>query len=245
MGLEGRCLMMRYDFQARSCSSGKQRRTRLPSSFMEKDIVPKPIFTAEGKSGNSVKPRSPSPPVRRSVSTDRGAVIRTKMKSDTVDNQPIARVPFPARVPVSRSMVVTSICPSTDNNVNLQEHPKKENVFDTLCSFQKVSTRKVHPENEEDHFKLALSVRQGSIRKSKIETKAKAKHQPSARIENYEAAGTLLPNINAGEKVEEGRKSDFSEPENEHLLMGSLMNGGLRIKKHEPSLKSSQISEER
>lgn len=235
--------------EARSCSSGKQRRTRLPPGFMEKDTLPKPIFTAEDKSGNSVKPRSPSPPVRRSVSTDRGAVIRNKMKSDTIDNQPIARVPFPARVPVSRSMVVTSIYPSIDNNstnnTNLPEPTKKENVFDTYCSLQKVTTRKVHPEHEEDHFKLALNVRQGSIRKNKIEPKAKAKHQPPARIEKYEAAVTLLPSINAGEKVEEGRKSDFSEPENEHLLMGSLMNGGLRIKKHEAILKSSQICEER
>ena len=42
-------------------------------------------------SSSSGNPRSPSPPVRRSISTDRGALLRSKVKTETNENQPIAK----------------------------------------------------------------------------------------------------------------------------------------------------------
>lgn len=225
-------------FEARSCSSGKQRRSRFPSAFADKEITPKINFLAEERLAGSGKPRSPSPPVRRSMSTDRGSVIRSKIKVDTLDNQPIAKVPFPARVPVNKSIAAMSMIPSTESNsrahIVSQEPAKQDNIYDAFYSLQKVSTRKVYPEHEEEQFKQALNVRQGGIRKSKADSKAKAKqHQLPARIQKSDVVTTLLSDMDfAGEKMEEvPRKSDFSEPENEHGLVESPMFGALKMKK--------------
>ncbi|XP_052118479.1 kinesin-like protein KIN-14F [Arachis duranensis] len=85
-------------FEGRSCSSGKQRRSRFPSA------LDSPMAKMENI--NSHKGRSPSPPViRRSQSTERGSsVIKIKVKIDTADNnnnnnhqtQPIIKHPFPS-----------------------------------------------------------------------------------------------------------------------------------------------------
>lgn len=190
--------------QARSCSSGKQRKTRLP--------------TALDKNGGQ-KPRSPSPPVRRSISTDRGSTIKTRVKAETAENQPIARVPFPARVPVSRS--VTSALPSVtpalaDNSLSKgqeikQEPPKLDHMFDVFLSLQ--NSRKVHQERQEEQFKQALNIRQGGIRKGKSESKASAnaKHQLPSRIQALDAATKASSNTDSCEKIDETCATDFTE----------------------------------
>lgn len=214
---------MKFDFQARSCSSGKQRRSRFPSALADKEITPKIPFVSEERLVNSGKPRSPSPPVRRSISTDRGSTIKSRVKADATDNQSIAKLPFPARVPVNRSIAAMPMIPSTDSNSRLhigsQEPTKHDNISDAFYSLPRGSAKKVHPEHEEEQFKQALYVRQGGIRKSKAESKAKAKHnQLPARIHKSEVGTLLLSDMDfAGEKTEEApRKSDFSEPENDH-----------------------------
>lgn len=229
---------MKFDFQARSCSSGKQRRSRFPSAFADKEITPKIPFLAEERLLGSGKPRSPSPPVRRSMSTDRGSVIKSKVKIDTTDNQLIAKVPFPARVSVNKSVAAMPMMPSTDSNsrvyIGSQEPAKPENISVALFSLQKVSTRKVYPEHEEEKFKQALNARQGGIRKGKAESKAKAKHnQLPTRIQKSEVMTTLLPDVDtSGEKMEEApRKSDFSELENEQGLVGSPVHCPMKVKK--------------
>nr|POE76537.1 kinesin-like protein kin-14f [Quercus suber] len=224
-------------FEARSCSSGKQRRSRFPSAFADKEITPKVPFPADERLASSGKPRSPSPPIRRSLSTDRGSVFRSRIKSDTLDNQPIAKVPFPARVSVNKSVAATSMIPSTDSNsrahIGSHEPSKQDNIYDAFCSLQRVSTRKVYPEHEEEQFKQALNVRQGGIRKSKIDSKAKARtHQMPARNQKSDVVTTLLSDMDVpGEKMEEPpQKSDFSEPENEHGLVESPLHA-LKMKK--------------
>ncbi|KAG6607732.1 Kinesin-like protein KIN-14F, partial [Cucurbita argyrosperma subsp. sororia] len=79
--------------KARSCSSGKQRRSRFPSTLTEKDAIKMRLLGEERSttSSSSGNPRSPSPPVRRSISTDRGALLRSKVKTETNENQPIAK----------------------------------------------------------------------------------------------------------------------------------------------------------
>lgn len=225
-------------FEARSCSSGKQRRSRFPSAFADKEITPKIPFLAEERLLGSGKPRSPSPPVRRSMSTDRGSVIKSKVKIDTTDNQLIAKVPFPARVSVNKSVAAMPMMPSTDSNsrvyIGSQEPAKPDNISVALFSLQKVSTRKVYPEHEEEKFKQALNARQGGIRKGKAESKAKAKHnQFPTRIQKSEVMTTLLPDVDtSGEKMEEApRKSDFSELENEQGLAGSPVHCPMKVKK--------------
>ncbi|XP_024160716.1 kinesin-like protein KIN-14F [Rosa chinensis] len=217
--------------EARSCSSGKQRRSRFPSAFTEKEIIPKIPFPAEERLVISGKHRSPSPPVRRSISTDRGALIRPRVKADTTENQPIAKPTFPsARVPVNKSLASTMpSIPSTENLrvlISSQESTKHDDISDALYSFQKA--KRVHPENEDEQFKQALNVRQGGIRKSKNETKAKAKQN---RIPKYDAVTALSSDLNGLERIEEARKSDFSEPENEHLPISSPMHSSLMAKK--------------
>ncbi|KAG7957973.1 hypothetical protein I3843_11G202300 [Carya illinoinensis] len=223
-------------FEARSCSSGKQRRSRFPSAFADKEITPKIPFMSEERSGNSGKPTSPSPPVRRSISTDRGSVIKSRVKADPTENQLIAKIPFPARVPVNRSIAAMPMIPSIDSNsrvhIGSQEPPKHDYTSDAIYSLPKASAKKVYPEHEEEQFKQALYVRQGGIRKNKIESKAKAKHnQLPARIQKSEVGTLLLSDVDfAGEKTEEApRKSDFSEPENEHGH--SPTHAALKVKK--------------
>ncbi|TXG68029.1 hypothetical protein EZV62_009304 [Acer yangbiense] len=223
--------------EARSCSSGKQRRSRFPSALADKEAFPKMPLLAEDGLGGSTKPRTSSPSVRRSISTDRGAVIRSRVKPDTIENQPISKLPFPARVPVNKSIAAmpTTITSSTDHNNNSrlymgsQEPAKQDNIIDSLSSLQKVSTRRVYLEHEDDQFRQALNIRQGGIRKSKPENKAKAKHQLPARLQKSDMGIALLSDMDAGEKMEEARKSDFSEPENELLV--SPVPASLKAKK--------------
>ncbi|PPD96781.1 hypothetical protein GOBAR_DD06187 [Gossypium barbadense] len=231
--------------EARSCSSGKQRRSRFPSVFADKETFPKMPILAEERLLRVVNARSPSPPVRRSLSTDRGALIRSRIKADTVENQPVSKVPFPARVPVNKSLASTTVIPSVDSNssrvhVSSQEISKQDSISD------KLSTKKLHPEHEEEQFRQALNVRQGGIRKSKAESKAKMKHQLPTRLHKTDAAVTLLSEIDAGEKIEEPRKSDFSETENENILIGSLTSSALKTKRFRQNItRNSQNVEPR
>ncbi|XP_022139575.1 kinesin-like protein KIN-14F isoform X2 [Momordica charantia] len=226
--------------EARSYSSGKQRRPRFPSSFTEKDVIKMP-FLAEERSTTSTSSgnaRSPSPPVRRSISTDRGALMRSKVKSETNENQPIAKPSFPVRVPVNKSMAAGRV------NISSQEH---ENFSDALISLHKsmASTKKkqlVCQENNEDEQQLKqslITIQGGGPRRGRNEGKTKAKQQqlPSAaaRINNQKqqehAVTTFLTDIYAGGKMEDARKSDFSEMENEHFLVGLPLDGALKVKK--------------
>ncbi|MBA0567481.1 hypothetical protein Golob_012216 [Gossypium lobatum] len=210
-----------------------------------KETFPKMPILAEERLPSVVNARSPSPPVRRSLSTDRGALIRSRIKADTVDNQPVSKVPFPARVPVNKSLASTTVIPSADSNssrvhVSSQEISKQDSISD------KLSTKKLHLEHEEEQFSQALNVRQGGIRKSKAESKAKMKHQLPTRLHKTDAAVTLLSEIDAGEKIEEPRKSNFSETENENTLIGSLTSSTLKTKRFRQNItRNSQNVEPR
>ncbi|KAJ6887430.1 kinesin-like protein KIN-14F [Populus alba x Populus x berolinensis] len=237
--------------EARSCSSGKQRRSSFPSSLADKETLPRIPFLGEERLASSAKPRSPSPPVRRSTSTDRGALSRSRVK-ERVENQPIARVPFPAIVPVNKSIAAIPVIPSADNSskgpyIGSQEALKQDNISKAFYNLQKVSTRKYYPEHEEEQCRQALNIRQGGIKKSKNESKVKAKHQMHpAKFHEVDVGTTMLSDIDAGEKIEEPRKSDSSEPENERLLPVSPTIGALMVKKLQMNFsKNSQNLEPR
>ncbi|XP_039061143.1 kinesin-like protein KIN-14F [Hibiscus syriacus] len=223
--------------EARSCPSGKQRRSRFPSAFTGKEAFPKMHSLAEERSVSAVKARSPSPPVRRSLSTDRGTLIRSRIKAETVENPPVtSKVPFLARVPINKSVATTAAFPSTGSNTSRvhtrsQETSKQDNISYSLNNLHKHNTKKVHSEHEDEQFRQALNVRQGGIRKSKVESKAKTKHQQPARLQKTDATITLLSEMDATEKIEEPRKSDFSEPENEHSLVGSAVQATLKTRR--------------
>lgn len=211
------------DFEVRSCSSGKQRKYRLPSKFTDKDVVPKMSFLVEERPVGSGKPRSPSPPVRRSISTDRGALMRSRVKPDTIDNPSVMKLQFLARASVNKSVATIPVIPSIE--INRKGYSgSQDNIYDAFSGLQKDKPRKIRSENEEDQFKQVLNVRQGGIRKSKPESKVKAKHQLPAKV-------NLLSDGDIGGAMEETRKNDFSEPENELGLVQSPTHGNLRAKK--------------
>ncbi|KAK7299901.1 hypothetical protein RJT34_10730 [Clitoria ternatea] len=222
--------------EAKSCSSGKQRRPRFPSTFIEKDTMPKMSLVAEENIVSSGKGRSPSPPVRRrSISTDRGSVIKSKVKSDKTDNQQILKHSFPARVLVNKSLVTMPIAPSTDNNyrVNLlhsQEPVKQDNGSETLLNLHKVNSRRVNQEHEEEQLKQAFgALRQGGTRRTKA--KVKNHQQFPFRIQKTDMMPTLIMENADGVTVEAPRESDYSEPENDISFMESAVHGVLNPKK--------------
>ncbi|KAG4920672.1 hypothetical protein JHK84_049520 [Glycine max] len=236
----GQRLMDDRNFESRSCSSGKQRRSRFPSAFIDKDSMPKMSLLTEEKLVSSGKGRSQSPPVRRSLSNDRGTTIKSKVKTETVDNQPILKHPFPARVPANKSLATMPVAASTDNNtrmyVNSQEPVKQKNISETLFNLQKVNYKKVNQEHEEEQFKQALSaVRQGGIRKSKVESMAKAKHPQLSpfKIQKPDLIPTFIPDMDfAGEiNLEQPPKNDYSEAENDLRFMETAVHGALSLKK--------------
>ncbi|KAK4341943.1 hypothetical protein RND71_037759 [Anisodus tanguticus] len=208
--------------EVRSCSSGKQRRSQFPSKFTDKDFVPKMPLLTEEKSAASAMRRSPSPPVRRSISTDRGAHVRSRIKPETHENAPVMKLPFPARAPVTVNKPVTNMpaIVSSDKMRGYQssrDQSRQENISDVLYSLQKMNNRKI-PEHDDEQFKQVLNVRQGAIRKSKNENKMKAKHQLSNKIQiKSDVSVTLLS--------EEAQRSDVSESENENGFVGSNISG--------------------
>ncbi|CAN1845386.1 Kinesin-like protein KIN-14F [Linum perenne] len=222
--------------ESRSCSSGKQRRSRFPSAFPDKEKLP--FKLSDERPGSSTMARSPSPPVRRSISTDRGALMRNRTKSETVENSPVGRVPFPARVPVSKSIASIPAMPSMENRSNATtgicpQEAKQDNIANAFYNFQKNMTwRKAFPGYEEEQFKQALNIRQGGIRKSKNETKSKPKQQQlPAKLPKSEVGMMTLSEMDTGVKQEEPHRSDFSEPENEVMLAGSPFLGGLNVRR--------------
>ncbi|KAK4491801.1 hypothetical protein RD792_002577 [Penstemon davidsonii] len=204
-------------FQVRSCSSGKQRRSRFPSKFLDKEVMTKLPLLAEERSIGSINSRFPSPPVRRSISTDRAALTRPRISSDALENQPVIKLPFPASVPVNKSIAnIPTIIPSAVNT-RLYQGSQDPPFPDVLNSFQSVTFRKVHFENEEEQFKQSLNVRQGGIGKTRAESKMKTKHQSSAKVQKSGVTETQHSDMMDTSKTsEDTQKVDLSDPENDH-----------------------------
>ncbi|XP_051135098.1 kinesin-like protein KIN-14F isoform X2 [Andrographis paniculata] len=199
--------------EVRSCSVGKQRRSQYPSKFSDKDALPKLPVLSEERAVSSTKPRSPSPPVRRSTSTDRVATIKTKAKSNLPENLPVIKTPFPASISVSKSITNAPpvVVPAHQNQVS-----QETAISDALNSFSRVTIRKPHPPHEEEQFKQALNIRQGGIRKGKQESKIKTKHQALAKLpKSNNSSETLLSDIDSDKFFEEAQNTDFLDPEDE------------------------------
>lgn len=230
--------------EARSCSSGKQRRSRLlPSVSTQNETIPKMPFIAEENLTRSGNPRSPSPPVRRSLSTDRGALIRSRLRPETTE-KPTAKLQFPVRMSVNKSVAPAStVNPFVDNFARGNSHFQEDNIAEVLSSRQRANLKKVQPDYEDEQFKV-LSVRQVSARKSKHESKPKSKNQLPSRISKTNESFSMLTDTDAGGNIEEAVKSDFSEPENE--VFGSPLYSTSRLKKlRQNSSRTSQYLDPR
>ncbi|KAL0306219.1 UNVERIFIED_CONTAM: Kinesin-like protein KIN-14F [Sesamum radiatum] len=217
--------------EVRSCSSGKQRRPRVPSKFTDKDVIPKVSLLAEEGSVGSTNPRSPSPPIRRSISTDRAALIKPRIKLDALENQAVIKVPFPPSLAVNKS--VASVPPIVPSSMSTRLYPlgsQEAPLPEALNSLQRVTLRKIPPENEEEQFKQVLNVRQGGIRKTKPESKLKIK-QTSAKVQKSGVSETtLLSDVGTFKMLEETQKVDSSDPESEQGRLGLPSCGTTRMK---------------
>lgn len=217
------------DFEVRSSSSGKHRRSRLPFGSKEHETISKMPFIAEEKLAKPGNPRSPSPPVRRSLSTDRGTLIRSRLKPEMTE-KPVPKLQYPARVSVNKPLGPPPGHSLVDRNDGSMT---RGNLLD----------------NDNEQLKPVLNTRQLlSVRKSKHEiTKPKAKNQPVSRIPKVDEPFTLLTDIDAGGKIEEARKSEFEEPENEPGPFASpVCSRNFQLKKlRSNSTKSSQYLEQR
>ncbi|GMH05842.1 hypothetical protein Nepgr_007682 [Nepenthes gracilis] len=201
--------------EARSCSSSKQRSGNLPA-LTDKETMLKmpPIVDKRLQSSRTL--RSPSPPVR-SLSTDRGAFTRSRLKPDMTE-EPIRKIQFPARASVNRSAVIVPIIPSVDNNSKGNSCPPapvlQDKISDVVSNIQRANSKKVHPDQEDEPLKQVLSVRQGALRKSKHESKVKSKNRLPFRVQKSDVTSTELSDMDVGGKAEAPRKSDFSDPAN-------------------------------
>ncbi|KAK9689574.1 hypothetical protein RND81_09G068100 [Saponaria officinalis] len=91
--------------EAKSCPQGKQRRSRLPSgSSKEIDTLSKMPHISEEKFIRPVNARSPSPPIRRSISTDRGSLLRSRVKPE-MTQKPMTKLQLSARASVNKSIL--------------------------------------------------------------------------------------------------------------------------------------------
>ncbi|KAL5716104.1 hypothetical protein ACHQM5_017836 [Ranunculus cassubicifolius] len=144
--------------EVRSCSSGKQRRSRLPLGFRDRDAIPKMPCLSEEDS------LMQSPPVRRSISTDRGTL---RLKHEMPDNQPAVKVHFSTRLSVNKSLASVPVFPKSEHNTR---NPPGQTYF-------------MMPENvsENEQFTQELNIRQAAIHKTNLETKARVKHQVPTR----------------------------------------------------------------
>ncbi|XP_021740782.1 kinesin-like protein KIN-14F [Chenopodium quinoa] len=210
-------------FEVRSCSSGKQRRSHFPSGLKEHETMPKMPFIAEEKLIKPGNPRSPSPPVRRSMSTDRGALIRSRLKPEMTEKS-FPKLQYPARVSVNKPLGPPSANPLVDRH---DGSITRGNLLD----------------QENEQLKPVNTRQLLSVRKSKHDiSKIKAKNQPAPRIPKVDE-----PDIHAGGKIEEARESDIFEPENEKGLFASpVYSSNSRLRKlRANSTKSSQCLEPR
>ncbi|XP_026406217.1 kinesin-like protein KIN-14F isoform X2 [Papaver somniferum] len=205
--------------EVRSCSTGKERRSRFPSGTTNKDPIPMTQFLPEEGVTRSGKARLASSPLRRSMSTDRAAFIRNRPEPDTLDNkQTTAQVQIPRRAAVNKSCAsITLVLPKENHN----------NVSDAY----NLHSRKFHHEHEDEQFKQVLNVRAGGIRKSKPESKTRAKHQNSTGIQRTDIADSLLSEIETERKPEVARKTDSSEMVNEHGYIRSFAPVSKAVKK--------------
>ncbi|KAH7674311.1 Minus-end-directed kinesin ATPase protein [Dioscorea alata] len=145
--------------ESRSCSSGKQRRPRFPHPLSEKELVSKSSFSNGDSNSNSRKTRSPSP-ARRSASTDRASIIKSKPRIESISERSILKPQFPEKVPTVRSAVIV---PTVIKNMRLSTYWEQQEIVD-------------------EQFKPSISLPQWGIRKHRTESKGVEKQGIDIRM---------------------------------------------------------------
>lgn len=99
------------------------------------------------------KPQSPTPPVRRYLSGDKGASTRNKVKFDVVENQPMSKVVVPVKAHGTRSLAPVPEITSTDNNSGVHADQKSdESKLNSLMNSTASSLGKVSQNLKKSSF---------------------------------------------------------------------------------------------
>lgn len=113
-------------------------------------------------------------------------------------------------------------------NLHAQESVKQDRITETLFNLQKINSRKVNQEHEEEQLKqAALGVaRQGGTRKNKADSKTKVKPHQQFPFRIQKPDMTIpITDMENGRDTEAPRKSNYCEPENDINLMESAVHG--------------------
>ncbi|XP_039026959.1 kinesin-like protein KIN-14F [Hibiscus syriacus] len=136
--------------EARTASSAKQRRPKFTSALAGKEISAK---VPEERAARPGKPRSPTAPVRRYLSGDKGALTRNKVKFDVVENQPISKAVLPAKAHGTKSLAQVPEITSTDNNSGVHaDHKSDESKLNSLMHSTASSLGKVSQNLKKSSF---------------------------------------------------------------------------------------------
>ncbi|WOL12088.1 hypothetical protein Cni_G20852 [Canna indica] len=190
-------------FEPRSCSSVKQRNPLRSSIFTGKEINAKSLFSA-GESCESRNVKSPSPPVRRSISTDRAAIMRQKTKNENLDERTPLKLQFLEKTPVNKSKATLST-ELTNESISKCWDPQEIG-----------NLRRVNPEQGDKQFKPGFYSRYGENMKIKAENKPKVKSEDSMRLQTSDT---------------DSKKSETSEAENDCKLLESVHDCNQKLKK--------------
>ncbi|CAN6268172.1 unnamed protein product [Urochloa humidicola] len=150
-----------YASEIRSSSSGKQRRFRSPLSAREQDdkspVISRELYLSARKY------KTPSPPVKSSLSAERGSFAKTVENTGSIDCTPISKVEVPARVLSSSSrntpssvLTAQSLRKFRDSEENRCKIPS---VRQSMTKNRSDSTPKAHKEEQPTNRNSGTKVR--------------------------------------------------------------------------------------
>ncbi|KAK8623083.1 hypothetical protein V6N13_117976 [Hibiscus sabdariffa] len=136
--------------EARTVSSAKQRRPKFSSALIGKEISAK---VTEERAARPGKPKSPTAPLRRYLSGDKGASTRNKVKFDVVENQPMSKAVLPGKAHCTKSLTSVPEITSTDNNSGVHtDHNSDESKLNSLMNSTASSLGKVSQNLKKSSF---------------------------------------------------------------------------------------------
>nr|CAB3484799.1 unnamed protein product [Digitaria exilis] len=171
--------------EIRSSSSGKQRRFRSPLSARELDDK-SPVISRELYM-SAWKYKTPSPPVRSSLSAERGSFAKSVENTGSIDFTPISKVEMPVKVLSSSS----------------------RNTPSSILTAQ--SLRKFR-DSEENRCKIP-SVRQSMTKNRSDSTQKAHKEEQSANRETNRKSGTKMRSASKTERDSSEIENEFAGDE--------------------------------
>ncbi|GJN02635.1 hypothetical protein PR202_ga20006 [Eleusine coracana subsp. coracana] len=150
--------------EIRSASSGKQRRFRSPLSMRE--LEEKTPITSQELYLIARKFKTPSPPVRSSLSAERDILARSAENSGSIDCTPISKVEAPVKAPNSSSRNTPSSVLTAQNLRKFRDseenRSKIPSVRQSMTKYKSDSTPKSQKEEQTSNRKSGAKVRSES-----------------------------------------------------------------------------------